>query len=243
LQAEAMGLRPRDALAAILAYDYQLVRLAALWNRMEPQPGVFDPASLDWQVDAAEQAGKQIVLSVGAVKNFGYPEFFVPSHYLRPPLREGSLVTATSHPDLLAAATSFVARVVERYRDRRSIVAWQVEHEAVDPLGMEHSWRLATNFVTREAGVVKQADPSRPIVINGFVPMSLPWRCSNGFARAIRVIRCRWQNRSPTLSESTCTRGMRWSGALDMPFTLMPARGAGMGECAAFSLGRLPKGE
>src|SRR5438132_13631678 len=68
LQAEAMGLPPRDTLAALLGYEYQLIRLGALWNRMEPQAGVFDPASLDWQVEAAGRAGKQIVLAVGAVK-------------------------------------------------------------------------------------------------------------------------------------------------------------------------------
>lgn len=174
LQAEAMGLRPDDALNALLSYDYELIRLAALWNRLEPQAGVFDPTSLDWQVDAAERSGKRILLAVGAVKNFGYPEFFVPTHHLEAPLEEGSLVTASSHAGLLAAATAFVARVVERYRDRKSIVAWQVEHEAVDPLGIEHSWRLASNFVKREADVIRQMDSTRPILMNGFVPMSLP---------------------------------------------------------------------
>jgi len=195
LQAEAMGLPPRDTLAALLGYEYQLIRLGALWNRMEPQAGVFDPASLDWQVEAAERAGKQIVLAVGAVKNFGYPEFFVPPHRLQPKLRERSLVTATSHPELLAGAMSFVARVVERYRDRKSVVGWQVEHEPVDPLGIEHSWRLATEFVRQEVDVVRQTDSTRPILINGFVPMSLPVALQQWF-------RTRDQGDSLSLAES-----------------------------------------
>jgi len=195
LQAEAMGLQPHDALEALLAYEYEIVRLGALWNRMEPEAGVFDPAGLDWQVDAAERAGKQILLSVGAVKNFGYPEFFVPPHHLRSPLREGSLVTATSHPGLLAASESFIGRVVERYRDRTSVVAWQVEHEPVDPLGIEHSWRLATDFVRQEVDVVRQTDSTRPILINGFVPMSLPVALQQWF-------RTRDQGDSVALAES-----------------------------------------
>ncbi len=169
-----MGLEPRAALRALLDHPHEIVRLPALWNRMEPAPGVFDPAPLDWQVEVAERAGKQLIVGLGAVKNFGYPEFFVPKHHLPLPLPEGKLVSEESHPELLAAALAFVARVVDRYRARDSIIAWQVEHEAVDPLGVEHSWRLAAAFVEREVAEVKRLDPKRPILLNGFLPMSTP---------------------------------------------------------------------
>ena len=69
-------------------------------------------------------------------------------------------------------------RLVKRYKDRQGIVAWQLEHEAVDPLGMEHSWRLALSFVEEELAAVRQADPTRPILLNGFLPTSLPVRLS-----------------------------------------------------------------
>jgi hypothetical protein len=174
LQAEGLGLQPRATLAALLDHPYQVVRLAALWNRMEPAPDAFDPFYLDWQVESAERAGKQVIIAVGAVKNFGYPEFFVPLHHIATPLREGSLVGEMSHPGLLAAALKFVSRVVERYATHDSVVAWQVEHEAVDPLGVEHSWRLSTAFVKREMAEVKRLDPKRPILLNGFLPMSMP---------------------------------------------------------------------
>jgi hypothetical protein len=174
LQAEAMGLQPKAAMAALLEYPYEMVRLAAYWNRLEPALGAIDPSDLDWQIDVAERAGKQIVLGLGAVKNFGYPELFVPQHRLGSPLLEGSLITKSSHPELLAAAIEFVTRVVGRYRDRPSIIAWQVEHEAVDPLGMEHSWRLAASFVEEEIAAVRTLDPNRPVLLNGFLPMSMP---------------------------------------------------------------------
>lgn len=174
LQAEGLGLQPRATLSTLLEHPYELIRLAALWNRMEPAPDEFDPSHLDWQVEAAERAGKQVILAVGAVKNFGYPEFFVPKHLLPAPLPEGTLVSEASHPELLEAAVGFVAQVVERYSPRASVVAWQVEHEAVDPLGVEHSWRLATGFVKREMAEVRRLDPGRPILLNGFLPMSAP---------------------------------------------------------------------
>jgi hypothetical protein len=173
VQAEAMGLDAPEALATLLAYPYELIRLGAYWSRIEPRAGCWDTGELDRQVEAAERAGKQIVLGVGPIKNFGYPEFFVPPHHLGTPLREGSLIGPERHAGLLAAGVDFVGRIVDRYRDRESIVAWQVEHDAVEPLGMEHSWRLATDLVEREVEAVRGADPSRPILLNGFLPTSL----------------------------------------------------------------------
>jgi Beta-galactosidase len=175
-QAEALGLDARPTLEALLAHPFEMIRLGAYWDRMEPAPGRFEPGELDWQVDAAERAGRRIVLCVGAVKTFGYPEYFVPAHRLERPLREGTLVDPAGHRSLLDAAREFVARVVERYRDRPAVVAWQVEHEAVDPLGMEHSWRLAAGFVAEEVAAVRTADPGRPVVMNGFLPTTLPVR-------------------------------------------------------------------
>ena len=176
LQAAALGLDSEAALRALLAYPFQLIRLGAYWNRLEPEPGRFQPEELDRQLDAAEQAGKQVIMCVGPVKAFGYPEFFVPPHHLDRPLREGTLVRPDEHRRLLEAGTAFVTRVVERYRDRDAIIAWQVEHEAVDPLGMEHSWRLSEAFVRAEVEAVRAADPGRPVMMNGFLPTSTPVR-------------------------------------------------------------------
>ena len=174
LQAAALGVDPHEGLQAMLAYPFQLIRLSAYWNRLESRDGDFQPAELDRQLDAAEQAGKQVIMGLGAVKSFGYPEFFVPGHYLGQPLREGSLVRPDERRALLDGAIAFVQRVIERYRHRACIIAWQVEHEAVDPLGMEHSWRLAEEFVRREVEAVRAADPSRPVMMNGFLATSTP---------------------------------------------------------------------
>jgi hypothetical protein len=176
LQAREFGLDPGRALAELLQYPFPLIRLAAYWNQIEREPGGFDTAALDEQMDAASQAGKKIILCVGAVKAFGYPEFFVPAHHLPVPLPEGQLIGDSDHRALLDAAVGFVTRIVERYRGNPAIAGWQIEHDAVDPLGMEHSWRLAAGFVTAEVAAVRAADGSRPIVLNGFLPTSLPVR-------------------------------------------------------------------
>jgi hypothetical protein len=159
-----------------LTLPFDVVRLGAYWSRLEPAEHQLCFAELDDQVAAVEAAGKRIVLCVGAVKCFGYPEVFVPAHRLRAPLPEGRLVEPGTHGELLEAAVEFVRRVVERYRDRKAVLAWQVEHEAVDPLGVEHSWRLSERFVRHEVDAVRAADPQRPVVLNGFLPTSLPVR-------------------------------------------------------------------
>jgi hypothetical protein len=178
LQAAAFGLDVRLTLQALLAYPFQIVRLGAYWNRMESEPGGFQPAELDWQVEAAERAGKRIILCLGPLKTFGYPEFFVPGHHLSRPFPEHKLVDPSKYPGLLQAATDFMLHLVERFKNHESILAWQLEHEAVDPLGVEHSWRLKADFVELEAQALRKADPTRPVMMNGFLPTSLPVRLS-----------------------------------------------------------------
>ncbi len=171
-QCEDLNLDPRQTLTTLLSYPFDLVRISAYWDRVEPVPGKFDPTEMDWQLDAAERVGKRVIVCLGPVKSFGYPEYFVPRHRLDRALPESRLIDGTSHPALLEATTEYLARLVQRYRDREAIIAWQVEHEAVDPLGLEHSWRLAETFVRHEVDAVRAADPSRPILLNGFLPTS-----------------------------------------------------------------------
>jgi hypothetical protein len=194
-QVEALGLDARATLDALLDRPFQMIRLGAYWNRIEPRAGAFDTDELDWQVDAAERAGKQIVLCVGALKTFGYPEFFVPEHRLAQPFPEGRLVRPSDYPELLAAAQAFSTRIVERYRSRAGVVAWQVEHEAVDPLGIEHSWRLQAAFVEQEVAAVRAADPARPIVMNSYFPASL-----------LVALSQRWQMRDQGSSQAVAQR-------------------------------------
>ena len=171
-QVEAFGLDLRSTVETLVTYPFHIMRIAAYWNRVEPRKGVFETTELDVLLEAAERARKQVILSVGAVKNFGYPEFYVPAHYLESPLKEGALVRPSTHAALLAGATGFLRQVVGRYSNRSSVIAWQLEHEAVDPLGVEHSWRLSEEFIRAELETLREADPSRPVLMNGFLPTS-----------------------------------------------------------------------
>jgi hypothetical protein len=100
----------------------------------------------------------------------------VPAHHLRTPFPEHTLIKPPAYSSLLEAATAFITRLVERYQEHKSIVAWQLEHEAVDPLGVEHSWRLDAAFVEQEVEALRKADSTRPLMMNGFLPTTLPGR-------------------------------------------------------------------
>ncbi|MDQ6644013.1 MAG: hypothetical protein M3Y76_06155, partial [Chloroflexota bacterium] len=104
-QVDLLGLDARITLRTLLSYPFQFIRLGAYWNRMEPEAGVFRTDELDWQIDAAERAGKHIILCVGPLKTFSYPEFFVPTHHLRQPLQEHTLIKPSAYPSLHTAAT------------------------------------------------------------------------------------------------------------------------------------------
>ncbi|TMC10501.1 MAG: hypothetical protein E6J30_03245, partial [Chloroflexi bacterium] len=88
----------------MLEYPFELLRLGAYWDRIETSAGEFDTRDLDWQLAAAERAGKRVILSIGPIKNFGYPEYYVPKHQLERPLREGVLVRPQDQANLLSAA-------------------------------------------------------------------------------------------------------------------------------------------
>ena len=201
LQAAAFGLDGRATLQTLLTYPFQIIRLGAYWNRIEPEPETFQPGELDWQMDTAERAGKQVILCVGPLKTFGYPEFFVPAHHLRQPFPEHTLIKPAAYPALLEAAAAFISRLVERYQSRTCIVAWQLEHEAVDPLGVEHSWRLDAALVEREFAALKKADPTRPVMLNGFLPTTMLVRLSQW-----------WQTRDQGDSLAVAQRLADWIG-------------------------------
>lgn len=93
------------------------LRLAAYWDVIEPLPGEFKFSDIDWQIDEAERRGASVLLAVGR-KLPRWPECFMPewARYLAPPQQNKHLL-------------KMLKLVVERYRHRPAVVAWQLENE------------------------------------------------------------------------------------------------------------------
>ncbi len=172
-QVQAFGLEMRPTLNKLLEYPLQIVRLGAYWNKMEPENGRFDTTELDWQIDTIEKTGAKIILCVGALKTFGYPEYFIPHHYMPKPFPDATLITPIKHKELLLGANNFISRIVDRYKNRQSIIAWQLENEPADPLPSAHYWRISADFLKEELNALRVCDQTKPVMINGFLATSL----------------------------------------------------------------------
>jgi len=183
--AGALRLDPGDALARLLREPIQLIRFGARWSDLQTSSGQFDPSPLDWQIAAAERAGIPYILGVGAVKSFGYPEFFIPPALIPQSLlaaesqetRSGlpsylqstPMLTAAAYPAILDGALQQIERLVHHYGNAPRLVAWQLENEAEDPVFFTPIKRLGNDFVARELAHLRQLDPHRPILMTGTV--------------------------------------------------------------------------
>lgn len=55
-QIDALGLDGRATLQALLTYPFQLNRLGAYWNRIQPEPGIFDAGNLIAKIFSVQAA-------------------------------------------------------------------------------------------------------------------------------------------------------------------------------------------
>lgn len=140
--------------------DLNPVRLSAYWDEVDDAG--YD--ELDWLVDTASAAGRQVVLTVG-MKAQGWPEFYIPPR-LQPIARTGSDVTA-ANAELRREALKFLAATVDRYGGRREIGVWQVENEPLNPSGPRRWW-IGPDFVAEEIDTVRRLDRRRPTALNVF---------------------------------------------------------------------------
>ena len=146
--AVSLGLNPPDVFRAIVRdLALQPLRLCAYWDRIEPQPGRFDFRSLDWQVEAAANAGLDIILTVGQ-KAPRWPEFYVPPW------------TSRSDPDFEQHLLRYIEAAVTRFRDA-PISVWQIENEPYIGFGGPP---IDERLLRREIDLVRGLD-SRPVMV------------------------------------------------------------------------------
>lgn len=156
-------LNPQRTLNEVLKTRFDLIRLAAYWDEVEPQDGVYDFSGLDRQIAEAGSKQTPIVLTVG-MKAPRWPEYFIPPwvlHQIR--LRESADVAKS--PLLRGRTLKFIETVVMRYRDDPAIRYWQVENEPMDRVGAGYWW-IGPDFVKQEVELVRKLDTrDRPIML------------------------------------------------------------------------------
>ncbi len=162
-QCSYLPVNAKDTLKETLKSPFDLIRLAAYWDELEPRPDAYDFSRLDWQI--AKAAAKQIpiVLTIG-MKAPRWPEYFIPSWVLRRlKLPKGGDVSKQAY--LRERTLRFLDAVVRRYRNEHAIRYWQVENEPLDRVGPGFWW-IGPAFVKQEVELVRRLDAMRrPIIL------------------------------------------------------------------------------
>lgn len=164
-EAERRGLDYEEAYERLLDSPLQVIRLGSFWSEVETHGW----GRLDWLVQRALEADKQIVIAVG-VKSPRWPEFWAPARLRLADAPAWSKLDQ-SVPSLRSEALSFITEVVLRYRDQPHLVAWQVENEPLDPAGRD-MWSLSDELLAAEVELVRLLD-DRPLALTFYLPLAM----------------------------------------------------------------------
>lgn len=168
--AEYLGLDWKQTYLAILEdLKIKAVRIGINWNEIEAEQGKFEFADYDWMFDEAEKRGVKILPVIG-YKLPRWPECRAPEWALSwlPPgntfvERMLDIRVGPQRAQFEKAQLAMLQAVVEHFKTRPGIYAWQVENEGF--IGWFGDCPAIKNsFVRKEAEFVRALDP-RPILM------------------------------------------------------------------------------
>ncbi len=130
------------------------LRLAAHWNMVEPENDEFNFEELDFQLAKAEENGIDVIFGVGR-RLPRWPECHVPQWAER-----------LSWEEQKEEIAEMITEVVNRYKDNSAITHWQIENEPyLTVFAYEQCGDLDETFLEKEIALVKELDPSRPVLV------------------------------------------------------------------------------
>ncbi len=163
--AEDLGLDWRETYDAILDdLGVRHLRLAAHWPMVEPADGVYSFEELDYQLDRAEEVGADVIMAIGR-RLPRWPECHIPEW-------SDNLAWEEQKSEI----RDYLKVMVERYKDRPNIIYWQIENEPyLNAFANEHCDDLDEEFLLEEIALVRELDPTRPILLTDSGNLGL-WR-------------------------------------------------------------------
>lgn len=155
VQAERFGSDWHANYTAIMdELGFRHIRVAAYWDRIEPQPGVYDFSQTDFMVAEAKKRGAKLAMVVGQ-KSLRVPECYYPNW-----------LDKNNTAEVSENANKMLAAVVEHYKNEPTIEAWQVENEfLLKNFGDCPTQNLTNDALRKEVATVKAVDSSRPIIL------------------------------------------------------------------------------
>ncbi len=151
--AQLLGLDWRENYLAILDdLKARNLKIITHWDLLEPQKNEFFFEDLDWKIKEAEKRDAKIILVIG-IKTGRWPECHIPKW-----ITQNSKAKSQNYEEELL---KFLKVVVERYKNSKAILAWQVENEPFFPFG--ECPKIKKGFVKKEILLIKSLD-KRPII-------------------------------------------------------------------------------
>lgn len=180
LYAHELGIDWKEAYDAILDdLGVKHLRLAAHWPMVEPQKGVYNWTELDYQLARANEVGADVIFAVGR-RLPRWPECHVPEWGTSLPWEEQK-----------NEIREYLKEVVNRYKDNPAIIYWQVENEPyLEVFAKEHCNELDEEFLQEEISIVRQIDPTRPILVTDSGNLGLwakPYGDGDAFGTSVYV--------------------------------------------------------
>jgi len=155
MYADELGLDWQEVYDAVLDdLGVRHLRLAAHWPMVEPSPGEYNFEELDYQIARAEEVGADVIFAVGR-RLPRWPECHVPEWG-----------TELAWEEQKAEIREYLKVVIERYKDSPSVIYWQVENEPyLEVFAKEYCNELDEEFLIEEIEMVRELDPTRPILV------------------------------------------------------------------------------
>ena len=119
---------------------------------MEGEKGRYYFDDIDWQIKEAESRGVNLIYVVG-MKTGRWPECHLPNWAL-------NLQKQEQQEEIL----EYIKKAVLRYKNQKSIIAWQAENEPFFKFG-ECPW-YDKNFLIEEVKFIKSIDSTRPVIVS-----------------------------------------------------------------------------
>lgn len=162
-QCRNFGLDPTDTLDWLLEQGWRRFRLMSYWDEHEKKQGEYDFTALDKQIKAIEKAGGVFTLCLG-VKQPRWPEYHWPKWALE-----------LSETEKSSALITYVEQVILRYKNRPSLVMYQLENEALLK-GFGNNIDINRKRLCREYASVRQLDPNHVIAMSTSNSWGIPLR-------------------------------------------------------------------
>lgn len=129
------------------------IRVPGYWEEIEAVEGKYKFDDLDYIINKTDKAKTRVVLVVG-LKQPRWPECHMPAW-----------VKKLSIEDRQKNTLDFIKKVVERYKDRSSVIYWQVENEPMLPFFGHNCDTPDVEFLKKEVELVRSLSP-KPIIVS-----------------------------------------------------------------------------